>query len=339
MKKSLTIRDVAKRAGVSISTVSHVINETRFVSKDATERVKEAISELKYYPNLLVRSLRGKGTFTVGLILPSISNETFGKLAENIQRILLVNKYNTIICITSNNLKIETEAIKTLLSKKVDGIIIIPTAKDASEFIEIESIDIPIIFIDRFITGLNVNSILFDYYSAAYEIVEYLIELGHRIIGYIDRPFEHSHSIAQRKGYIDALEKHDIIFDKGLIIQARDFSYSAGAKAAKELIKKVNNITAIFAFYDIIALGVMRGIIDEGYRIPEDISVAGCDGMPFTDFCIPKLTTAKLPLFTAAKNICEILLKRIKDPSENKIKNVILKPKLVIRESTSNAKI
>ena len=127
MRKTPTIKDVARKAGVSIATVSHVIHETRFVSEELTDRVNKAIKELKFYPNLLVGSLRKNKTFSIGLVIPTISNETFSVLVETIQQLLFANKYHVIICSTSYDEEIENAAFNTLLTKKVDAMIVIPT--------------------------------------------------------------------------------------------------------------------------------------------------------------------------------------------------------------------
>jgi len=338
MIKQVTIKDVAKKAGVSIATVSHVMHKTRYVSEETTKKVNDVISELRYYPNLLVGSLRKKRTFSVGLVIPNISNETFGKLSENIQRILFKNKYNLMICNTANDDNIEKEALYTLLTKKVDGIIAIPTSKNIEIFREIQNLDIPLVFIDRKIPKLDVDSVLFDNIDSAYVATKHLLELGHRNIGYIDRPFDHSHNIEQKSGYIKALEEYGISYNKDILIRSRDFDYFAGIDAAKTLLEKDESITAIYAFYDIIALGVIRGVYELGLKVPDDISVVGYDGMPFSRICIPKLTTSKIPVSKVAKAACNLILKRIENKDNLKVEKIVIKTHLIVGESTSSIK-
>ncbi len=334
----VTIKDVAKKAKVSIATVSHVIHKTRYVSKEVTERVNKAIEELNYYPNLLVGSLRKKKTFTIGLIIPNISNETFGKLSENIQRILFEKNYNLIICNTANSVSIENAAIKTLLTKKVDGVIAIPTTTEPTKFLEIKNMEIPIVFIDRIISGFEVDSVLINNYKGTYDAISYLIkDLKHRHIGYIDRPIDHSHNIEQKRGYIEALKDNGITINEDFIVRAERFDYSAGVNAVKLLLKRNPELTAIFGYYDIIAMGAIRGAIEMGYKIPNDISIIGYDGMPFTSVSNPSLTTVKIPITKLANNVCNLLLKRLE---KNKEKNVTIKlnPNLLIRESVTIAR-
>jgi len=338
MIKQITIKDVAKKAGVSIATVSHVMHKTRYVSDETIKKVKDAISELKYYPNLLVGSLRKKRTFSVGLVIPNISNETFGNLCESIQRILIKNNYNLMICNTANDEKIEKEALYTLLTKKVDGIIAIPTSKDVEIFKDIQNQNTPLVFIDRKIPKFDIDSVLFDNIDSAYVATKYLIELGHRNIGYIDRSFDHSHNIEQKNGYIKALEEYGISFNKDILIRSRGFDYFAGVDAAKTLLEKDKSITAIYAYYDIIAFGVIRGVYELGLKVPDDISIVGYDGMPFTRVCIPKLTTSKIPISKVAKAACSLILKRIENKDNLKVEKIVIRSHLIIGESTANIK-
>jgi LacI family transcriptional regulator len=334
---AVTIKDVAKKAGVSIATVSHVLNKTRFVSEELTTRVTEAINELGYYPNLLVGSLRNKKTYTIGLVLPSISNETFGLLAETIQKMLFKFGYNLIICNTSYDLDIEREALSTLLMKKADAIIVIPTSREGEKLKEIRNMGIPIVMVDRVIPDLAVDIVRVDNFRGVYDAIEYLIGLGHRSIGYIDRMVDHSHSLEQKMGYKKALEDHGLSFNSINVIRAGGYDYNSGIEAAKALIQKNKQLTALFAYYDITALGAMRGILDLGYRVPEEFSVVGCDGMPFTNASSPRLTTISFPVHRIAKITCDLLMKRLgrEEGREEKVSEIVIMPKLIVRDSTA----
>ncbi len=337
MNKQVTIKDVAKKAGVSIATISHVMHKTRYVSEKTTKKVNDVISELRYYPNLLVGSLRKKRTFSIGLVFPNISNETFGKLSENIQGILFKNNYNLIICNTANDEKIEKEALYTLLTKKVDGIIAIPTSKNIEIFKDVQDMGIPLVFVDRKISKLNVDSILLDNVDSAYTAIRHLLELGHKNIGYIDRPFDHSHNIEQKAGYAKALEEYGVSYNSNLIIRSKGYDYISGVNAAKALLEN-KSITAVYAFYDVTALGVIRGAYELGLKVPDDISVVGCDGMPFSRACIPKLTTSKIPISKVSKAICSLILKRIENKDNLKVEKIVIKTHLILGESTASIK-
>jgi DNA-binding LacI/PurR family transcriptional regulator len=338
VKSSVTVKEVARHAGVSIATVSHVINKTRYVTPETTARVNDAIKELGYYPNLLVSGLVKKKSYTIGLVLPSISNETFGLLAETIQKNLFQLGYNLIICNTSYDLDIEEEAYNTLLMKKADAIIAIPSIRGNGKLAEISAMGVPIFLIDRVIPGLAVDIVRVDNVKGAHSAVKHLIDLGHRAIGYIDRKVDQSHSLEQKIGYKMALEEQGIEFDQRKFIRATGYDYESGAAAARELIRKNPDLTAIFAYYDIVALGALSGIQKMGYSVPEQFSVIGFDGMPVTNVSNPRLTTVAFPVQRIAKITCDLLIKRLErtgDQRENP-EEVVLVPRLIVRDSTAH---
>ena len=334
---TVTIKNVAQLAGVSIATVSHVINKTRFVSEETTARVNNAIEELGYYPNMLVSGLRNGKSYTIGLVMPSISNETFGLLAETIQKMLFSSGYNIIICNTSYDLDIEEEAFNTLIRKKADAIIAIPSTREGKKLKEIKSMGIPIVLVDRVIQDFRVDTVRVDNVKGAHDAVEYLIGLGHRSIGYIDRKVDQSHSIEQKLGYKAALEEHGIPFAAANIVRADDYDYEAGVTAVKKLIQKNPRLTAVFAYYDIIALGALRGILELGYRIPEDFSLIGYDGMPITRVSWPRLTTVSFPEHQIAKTTCDLLIKRLEhnEAQDKNEEDIVIAPKLIVRDSAA----
>ncbi|MCJ7623403.1 MAG: LacI family transcriptional regulator [Anaerolineaceae bacterium] len=333
-----TVKDVAKMAGVSTATVSHVVNKTRFVSEETTARVNKAIEELGYYPNMLVSSLRNKRSYTIGLVMPSISNETFGLLAETIQNMLFRSGYNIIICTTSYDLDIEEEAFNTLIRKKADAIIAIPSGHEGKKLKEIKGMGIPIVVVDRVIPDFPVDTVRVDNVTGAYEAIKYLIKLGHKSIGYIDRKVDQSHSLEQKLGYQKALDEFGIPIDPSNIIRADGYDYLAGTNAVKNLLQKKPQLTAIFAYYDIVAMGAMRGIQDMGYSVPNDFSIIGYDGMPFTKVSWPRLTTVSFPVYKIAKAACDLLIKRIESDTDliEKVEDIVIEPILIVQESTSS---
>ncbi len=338
---AVTIKDVANEANVSIATVSHVINKTRYVSDDVTARVLNAIENLGYYPNHLVAGLRGKKTYTVGLVLPSISNETFGLLVERIQKILFKFGYNLIICNTSYDTVLEQDAFDTLLMKKTDAIIAIPTSSDGDKLKKIKEMGIPVVLVDRSINDIKMDTVRIDNFKGSYDMICHLIALGHRSIGYIDRKVDQSHSLEQKMGYKKALEDHGIPYNPENVVHSSGYDYKSGSDAVKRLLQKNPNITAVSAYYDIVAFGAMRGLLDMGYRIPEDISIVGYDGMPFTAASSPRLTTVLYPVNKLAKETCNLVIKRLeqKDAREEKESDIVIMPKLIIRESIGPARI
>lgn len=334
----ITIKDVAADAGVSTATVSHVINNTRNVSEEVASRVRDSINRLNYYPNKLVGSLRGKSTFTIGMVIPSIANETFGKMAEYIQTQLFELGYNLTVCNTSYDSELEERALNTFLMKKMDAVIAIPANHSSAKLEEISKSRVPVILVDRVLVGVDTDTIEVDNHKGEYEMTSYLIRMGHRHIGYVDRMVEQSHSVAQREGYLAALADNGIAFQNDYIVKATGHFYKAGMDAAQTLMQRCPEITAIACYYDLIAFGVMRGLIGLGYNVPKDVSVVGYDNMTFTEATWPCMTTVETPTKLIAMETCKLLQKRLDEKTSGEEtwqprKHIILQPKLVIRES------
>lgn len=343
MVRKATIKDVAALAGVSTATVSHVINNTRKVGDDTIDRVMSAIKELNYYPNRLVGSLHGKGTYTVGMVIPNIANETFGKIAEKIQMQLFDLGYNLIVCNTAYDPVTEEKALDTLLTKKIDAVIAIPASQISDKLREIQSYDIPVILVDRIFADMDTDTVIVDNRFGEYELVNYLIRLGHRNIGYVDRMVEQSHSIAQREGYFQALRENGIEPNPNYVIKANGHFYKAGIDAAYSLMQQSPEITAIAGYYDLVAFGVMRGLFNLGYDVPGDVSLVGYDNMEFTEATYPSLTTVMTPVDAIAEETCKILQFRLDEKTDDDNKrsayqHIVLPPKLIIRESVSSRK-
>jgi LacI family transcriptional regulator len=220
--------------------------------------------------------------------------------------------------------------------KKVDAIIAIPSDRQSDKLNEIKKIGIPIILIDRVIPNLVVDTVRVDNNKGTQEAINHLINLGHKSIGYIDRKIDQSHSLEQKLGYKQALEDHEIPYDASNVVRTEDYDYVSGIVAVKKLVQKNPQLTAIFAYYDITALGALRGLIEMGYRIPEDFSVIGYDGMPFTKVSSPRLTTVNFPVNRIARTTCDLLIKRLDREKENHEaeKDIVIVPELIVRDST-----
>lgn len=343
---SVTIKDVAKDAGVSTATVSHVINHTKKVSDSVAQRVQESIEKLNYYPNQLSGGLRSQKTYTIGLLIPTIENETFARLADSIQTILFELGFNLIVCNSHYDSEIEDQALNMLMMKRVDAIMAIPSFASSPKLEEIASSHIPVILLDRIINDLNADTVAVDNYQGEYVAVNYLIRKGHRKIGYVDRVTQQSHSLAQKQGYVDALRDNGIPFDENLVVSAQGHFYNAGMSAAQTLMQRCEKITAIACYYDLMAFGVIRGLLDLGYRVPEDVSVIGFDNMLFTEASSPRLTTVDTPSQQLAEAACDILIRRLKNSNKDNSQNeheeklkIMLEPKLVVRESVQTQSV
>lgn len=337
MIKIVNIKDIAKRAGVSVATVSHVINSTRFVSNELIERVEKAMADMDYQPNLLAGSLRKKKTGTIGLIIPDSSNTLFAKVSKKIEDVLFSRNYSVIVCNSAYDINRELEYLKTLRSKMVDGILIVPVTLESNHLEKFKRTGIPIVILDRSIPDINMDTILVDNFKSGYNAAKYLTSLGHKNIGYIDRIYDHSHSLERKNGFIKAIREQGLSLDEKNIVRG-GFTFDDGVRAAKELVVRDSKITAIFSFNDINALGAMRGLTDLGLRIPEDVSVMGNDDIPFSSIYVPSLTTIRYPTDEMADKASNLLLKRITEPNFRRTKKIIIPTELIIRESTARIK-
>lgn len=330
----VTIKDISKLTGVSIATVSHVINKTRYVSPALIKKVTDTMEKLDYQPNLLAGSLRTKKTGSIGLIISDTSNLFFAFMQTYIEDIFASYSYSIIVANSHYDLDKEIEILKMLRSKRVDGILIVPENTDPTYMENVNKSGIPVVIIEREIPGANLDSVLIDNRNGSFNATEYLVKLGHKNIGYLDRKVDKSHSIERKKGYLLALEKYNIEAKDGLIIRS-GFSCVDGYNAASYFLKYKEKISAILTFGDFAALGAMRHIFDEGLNVPKDISIIGFTDMPICPYTRPSLTTIQYPVLEIAKASCEILLSRIKEPDAYGAKKVVLQPKLIIRESTA----
>jgi DNA-binding LacI/PurR family transcriptional regulator len=313
-----------------------VINRSRYVSDRLINRVEQAMKDLDYQPNLLAGSLRKKKTGTIGLIIPDSSNMLFADISKNLEDIFFEKKYNIIVCNSSYIIDREIEHLKTLRSKMVDGILMIPAATQGEHISGIKAAGIPIVLLDRRISGLEVDYVLADNRLGGYLAGKHLTELGHKDIGYIDRIKPHYHSIERKKGFEKALSEKGLTLGDNIVTGG--YSYKAGVEAASKIMEKNRKITAVFSFNDINALGAIRGFSDLGLEVPGDISVIGNDDISLSAVFIPGLTTIRYPVKEMAEEAASILLGRIKQPIFRKTKEILIKPEIIIRESTSARK-
>jgi LacI family transcriptional regulator len=336
-----TIKDVAERAGVSITTVSHVINDTRFVSEDLQKRVYDAMRELDYHPNTLARSLRSGRTKTIGLIVPDISNLFFAEVARKIEDRGLEHGYSVILCNTDDEGSKESEYINVLIAKQVDGIIFISAGFRGENLQKPLSNKIPIVIADRDIVEVPADVVLVNNRQGGYLATSYLIGLGHKRIACISGPSRLTPSAQRIEGYRQALKEAGLE-ENGSLEIAGNFRYQGGESAMLKLLDGSDQPTAVFACNDMMALGAMRAINNHGLRVPKDFSLVGFDDIPISECVYPSITTIAQPIKQMADIVVDYLVERIDIKSNRKIKEMpefrrtILETQLVVRDSCSN---
>jgi LacI family transcriptional regulator len=327
------MQDVAERAGVSVTTVSHVINETRPVSDDLRQRVLAAMGELGYQPNALARSLRRKKTQTLGMIVPDSANPFFAEVARGIEDASFEQGYSVILCNSESDLAKELLYTNVLVEKQVDGILFVAAGVSTEHILTLQARRMPLVIVDRDIPGVAVDSVLTDNARGGWLAVRHLVDLGHRRIGCIAGPSDLTPSAERVTGYRQALQEGDIPVNETLIVKG-DFQYESGYRAARQLLAMDDPPTAIFACNDLMAVGAIRAALELGRQVPTSLSVVGFDDVRLASFTNPPLTTITQPKYEMGTLAATMLLERMRD-RDMPPRRQLLDISLMIRQSTA----
>ncbi len=325
----VTIKDVAKRAGVSVGTVSNVLNCLETVSTPVRKKVESAIKELGYHPSRIAASLPSKKTKNVGFIVPDVSSPFYSELIKGVSEDLESSGYQMYLCNSNNSLKRESEIINNLRSMWVDGIILVPVFDDERDKKFFNHLDKPVVILNRDLGNIGQDTVLFNNFSGGYKATKYLLERGHKDIVCLNGPQNSTSAIDRYKGWKKAMTEHaihneDFIFWGG-------FSVSSGKKMMSEALARFSCIDAVFATSDLLAMGAIKTILKAGLKIPQDISIVGFGDIYICDFLNPPLTTIARPFKTVAEKAVEVLLDRIKN--RGKPSRIIIESRIEERES------
>lgn len=324
------ISDIAKRANVSTATVSHVINETRFVREETRTRVIKAMKELNYQPNFAARSLRRKMTKIIGILLPDVTNLFYMDIVEGIDSVLAKRGYNLIVSNSSNDIDIEKKQFAVFNTQLIDGLIIRPTYGDHS-FLHNYSDSFPMVFLDCKPNNYQAeNCILTDNIIGAYEATELLLKKGHKRIGLINGLLGETTSDERLVGYKKALADNGINIDID-IIRNGDYKLQSGYKLTKELLEKTD-ITALFITNNVMTMGALRCIKEMKINVPDELAIIGFDDQEWAKLITPSLTVVKQYPYKIGIKAAKVLLSKIKD-KDNNLKEHRFPAKLVVRES------
>jgi len=302
-----TIRDVAARAGVSVATVSYVINGTKPVAPETAARVRRAMEELDYHPNAVAQSLRTRTTHVIGVVVSDIANPFFATLVRGAEDCAREHGYSLLICNTSEELGNELVSLQLLSRKRVDGMILAPTGKSDELLLELIDRGMRIVTIDRKVEGLAAPAIVSENERGAFIATSHLLELGHRRIGIVLGLPHLSTTMERLKGYQKALAQFGVKEDPNLIV----YGYSQVAAAQEATLKLLDSKaapTAIFATNNLMTLGVMMAIHERSLRCPQDISIVGFDDFEWAAAFNPPITTVAQDPYRMGKTAVEILL-------------------------------
>ncbi len=327
-----TIKDVAKRAGVSFTTVSHVLNGTRRVSEDARQRVEKAVTELGYVPSAVARALKNNQTHILGVLVPNIINPFFSELTRGIEDCCRQTDYAVFLCNCDDDVQRQSRYLQTLLERRVDGLLLAAAAGEAQALAtSLEAAHVPAVVVDRMLPGLTADLVRVDNEAGARMAMEHLLSLGHRRIACLSGPPEFEVSRARINGWRQMLAKAGVREEPGWLLEG-DFTSATGYALGRELIAQ-RKVTGIFANNDLMAAGVLRAAAELGVSVPHQLSVVGFDGIDLGSYLYPPLTTVGFPIRELGERAAMVLIERIAGPAA-RTREVVLSPRLLLREST-----
>lgn len=328
-----TIRDVANLAGVSTATVSHVLNDTRSVSDELRERVLTAMADLSYRPSAVARSLRVSETLTIGLIVPDVEIPFYARVARCMESAANAARYSIILCNSRWSLDNELRYLDDLMARRVDGLICISLLMTQSHIEPVLRRNTPVVWFEQPRVGSHFDAVITDNFAGAYAATAHLISMGHRRIGCIEGLAQAQLTTDRLAGYREALADHGLAFDETLVAIG-DYTPATGWAGAQSLLDLAEPPTAIFAFNDLMALGVMQAINERGLRIPNQVAVVGFDGIALTEHTSPPLTTVEQPVWQMCEAAMKLLLDRINGTTSPQVRTLTIAPRLVVRAST-----
>lgn len=329
---SVTIKDIAREANISYSTVSRALAGNPQVNEESRNKILKLANDMGYTPNALAKGLVTKSTYTIGLIITDITNPFFPEVAQGVEDCANRNGYQVFLCNSNWSVQREKEYLYKLYSSRVDGIVISPASDDLSHIVD-SQFQVPIVFAAQKPQSNGCNYVTVDHFKSATIAVEYLVKLGHKKIAYIGGLLSTNSGIDRFNGYKSILKKYNIPMIANYIIHG-GYTQASGYQFAKELLLLNQELpTAIVAGNDITALGIIQAIEEYGLKVPSDISVIGFDDISFASLDKIQLTTVYLPKYAIGEESMEVLIQKIQNPKDTEGKHRILEPKLIVRKT------
>jgi len=330
----MDIKQVAKRAGVSTATVSRTINNLG-VKPGTARRVRQAIEELKYFPNTHARSLVSGRSRIVGLIVSDITNPFFPELVKGFEDAATAKGYEVLLSNTEYDSSRMATAVRRMLERKVDAVAIMTSEMGASFIQQFARRQIAMVFLDVGTVEKHMSNIKVDYASGISQAVEHLFELGHRRVAFISGPADLKSARIRRSAFLKAMKNRGV--GGPAWIETGNHRIDGGFHAMRRVFERKLRPTAVLSSNDLTAIGALRAIRRNGLHVPDDISVVGFDDIALAEFTEPPLTTVRLPREEIAGKAFEALLASLGDTSRIGVEYLI-SPQLVIRESTAKAR-
>ncbi|UJF17632.1 substrate-binding domain-containing protein [Vibrio sp. SS-MA-C1-2] len=330
-----TMKDVAKLAKVSTSTVSHVFNKTRYVSDEIAQKVMDAVKELNYTPSALARSLKVNHTKTIGMLVTTSTNPFYGEVLKGVENRCYQQGYNLILCNTEGDVERLSASLDILLQKKVDGLLLM--CNDYGLNLFSQHAVVPTVMMDWSSSNFPCDKIKDNSHAGGYLAGRYLIEKGHREIGCITGRLNRSTSQQRLSGLEQALSESGLDLNRQWLVEG-DFECEGGYNAFNQLYQQGQLPSALFVFNDMMAMGVINAASKLGISIPDDLSLIGYDDVKLASYITPSLTTIHQPKYRLGEQAIDMLLNKINQPDSEELM-VQLEPTLVERDSVKKVTI
>lgn len=338
VSKKLTMQDIADLAGVSKATVSRCIHSPHLVRPEKRQRIREIIESHHYVYDAIAGDLSRKRSSVIGLIIPTIKSSIFASSTHGIQEYARQNGFSVLIGNSNYDPESEAALLKLFQQRRVAGLILTGITTGVKDLLgELGRGGIPCVVTWETVDNDSISYAGFDNFKAAFTMTEYLIRLQHRRIGLIIGPYSRVGRVRLRlEGYRAALEAHGIAFDQSLVME-RGYTLMEGKEAMARLLSKPLRPTAVFAASDVLAMGALAAARERGIKVPEDVSVAGFDDIDFAAYCIPALTTIRVPAYEMGQLAVKVLLDLIEGDT-GEIRQYCLDTDLIIRGSCAGPK-
>ncbi|HIP08369.1 MAG TPA: LacI family transcriptional regulator [Rhodospirillales bacterium] len=334
-RSRVTLRDIAQHVGVHTSTVSRVLNPStrKMVTEKIAKKVTRAAEERGYRPNAFAQSLKTNRSFTVGVMVPDLTNPAFAPIIKGIDNVLEAAGYSVIVANTDNLVERERRSVEKFRERQVDGLVIATARRQSDLVADCRSEGTPFVLAVRSTTDIGASSVVSDEIIGGNMIISHLVKLGHKHIAYVAGPQFLSTGFERYQGYLQGLSNAGLKVNHDLVAIGGAFTEEEGRRATKRILENRQNVTAIVAANDLMALGCYDELMAKQLKCPEDISVVGFDDMPFTSHFNPPLTTVHTPLLYVGIEAARILLKQIEEPAIP-AQTLKLRPELIVRMST-----
>ncbi|MDF2660704.1 MAG: transcriptional regulator, LacI family protein, partial [Paenibacillus sp.] len=338
MKKSLTIHDIAKMAEVSSATVSRVLSNSSYpVSPELRSKILRIAKEANYVPNMLGKQLKTKTSMTIGVIIPTITNTFYSSVILGVEEIARKNNYQVLLCNSFQDPVLEDKYIQAMFEKQVRGLVISSISSDKKQLKHFIDMGLNVVALDQKVEMEEVCQVDFDYRKGGVMATRHLISKGHKKIAYVTAPLDRPSRVSIYDGYASAMKEaglEPVVVEAGNETYSGTYEFENGKALTRKLLAGGERPSAVFACNDMTAFGVVNELNGQGFKVPDDVSVMGFDGIDFGQMITPPLSTVLQPTYEMGRLACNMLLDMLIDGKKPDI-GIMLQPKLLERESVA----